>query len=57
MKKCLYCEVELSVDNVIDFCESCGVQAFGQKMFDTIVSNMENAQERGDLCHNRIEDY
>jgi len=50
-KKCLYCGKELNSDSVIDFCEKCGVGVWGQKMFDTIVQNMENARERGDLCH------
>jgi hypothetical protein len=50
-KKCLYCKTELPETSVIDFCESCGVGVWGQKMFNTIVSNMEEARESGDLCH------
>ncbi len=48
-KKCLYCNVEVADSSVIDFCEGCGVGHFGRKMFDTIVSNMEDAREKGDL--------
>ena len=56
-KKCIYCGAEISDSCVIDFCERCGVGVFGRKMFDTIVSNMENARANGDLCHDnaRIE--
>ena len=51
VKKCLYCGVELSDDCVIDFCDKCGVQTFGQKMFDAIVHNMNKARDDGNLCH------
>ena len=51
MKKCLYCGVEIPDDSVIDFCEKCGVQTFGRKMFDAIVFNMNKARDDGNLCH------
>jgi len=51
MKKCLYCGAELSDDSVIDFCERCGVQTFGRRMFDTILANMNKARDDGNLCH------
>jgi len=49
MKKCIYCGAEISEECVIDFCEKCGVSVWGQKMFNAIVQNMEEARERGDL--------
>jgi len=49
MKKCIYCSCELSEESVIDFCERCGTGAFGEKMFKTIVANMQQAEKRGDL--------
>ncbi len=55
MKKCLYCGCELHEDSVIDFCEKCGHGVFGPKMFKTIVNNMENARENGDLEQGRVE--
>lgn len=55
-KKCIYCNAEIIEDSVIDFCEKCGVGVWGRKMFDTIIKNMEDARERGDLCHSRIDD-
>ena len=50
MKQCLYCEKEISDDCVIDFCEICGIGVWGEKMFNAIVQNMEDAREKGDLC-------
>lgn len=48
-KKCIYCGQEISQESVIDFCERCGVGVWGQKMFNTILQNMEDARDRGDL--------
>ena len=48
-KRCLYCKTELSDDSVIDFCARCGVGVWGEKMFKTILQNMENARDKGDL--------
>lgn len=53
-RKCLYCNTELQLNSVIDFCERCGIGVFGKKMFDTIKNNMENARERGDLCNQNL---
>ena len=55
-KKCIYCSGEVPDESVIDFCEQCGKNVWGEKMFQTIITNMENAREQGDLCHSRIED-
>jgi len=49
VKKCIYCGCQLSEAKVIDFCNQCGCEAFGTKMFKAIISNMEEAEERGDL--------
>jgi len=56
VKKCMYCDVEISEESVIDFCEKCGKEVWGDKMFNTIVDNMNNAKDNGDLCHNRVDE-
>lgn len=50
-KKCIYCKCEISSENVVDFCKKCGVGVWGEKMFNAIIQNMEEAREKGDLCH------
>jgi len=58
VKKCLYCGAELPDNCVIDFCEKCGVQTFGRKMFDAIVTNMNKARDDGNLFHtSRVSDF
>jgi len=48
-KKCIYCRKDIDEDSVIDFCGRCGEGVWGKKMFNTIVKNMEEAREKGDL--------
>ena len=48
-KNCIYCKVSLVEDSVIDVCDRCGHQVWGEKMFSAIRENMENAREEGDL--------
>lgn len=55
-KKCIYCSLEIPDESVVDFCEKCGKNVWGEKMFQAIITNMENARENGDLCHSRVED-
>ena len=55
-KKCIYCGSEIPDSSVIDFCNRCGIGVWGEKMFKAIVKNMEDAREKGDLCHHRVED-
>jgi len=50
MKKCIYCKADIAEESVIDFCERCGKGVFGEKMFNAIVQNMQEAEKRGDLA-------
>jgi len=49
MRKCIYCNSDVEENSVIDFCEKCGKKVFGDKMFNAILKNMENAKNKGDL--------
>lgn len=56
MKKCIYCSCEISEDSVIDFCEKCGKSVWGEKMFNAILKNMNDARDRGDLMNTETSD-
>ena len=45
MRKCLYCGCELDETSVIDFCKSCGRNAFSDKMMEAIIENMERNKD------------
>jgi hypothetical protein len=48
-KKCIYCKTEIPDESVIDFCRRCGIGVWGEKMFNTILTNMQNAADKDDL--------
>lgn len=54
-RRCIYCKREVSDDSVIDFCSRCGIGVWGEKMFNAIVRNMEEARERGDLVSTNMQ--
>jgi rRNA maturation endonuclease Nob1 len=49
MKKCIYCKKEVPDESLIDFCESCGLRVWGDRMFNAILQNMKEAKSRGDF--------
>lgn len=51
----MYCKREIPQDAVVDICKMCGIKVWGEKMFDTIVNNMEEARDRGDLLNSPTE--
>ncbi len=48
-KKCIYCGTEILEESVVDFCNRCGKSVWGEKMFNAILQNMEEARNKGDL--------
>ena len=53
-KNCIYCRKEIPLESVIDFCEACGKGVWGDKMFNAILQNMEEAKSKGDLCSTNL---
>jgi uncharacterized UBP type Zn finger protein len=49
-KKCVYCNVQIEDERSLDVCDRCGLKVWGEKMFKTIMQNMDSARDRGDLC-------
>jgi hypothetical protein len=54
VKKCVYCKVEIKEDIPLDVCRRCGIGVWGEKMYNTIVSNMSNAKESGNLFQGSV---
>ena len=56
MKRCIYCKAEISDDSVVDFCQRCGHNVWGEKMFNAIVDSMTKARDKGDLLQGSVVD-
>jgi len=56
MRKCVYCNVELESECVVDVCIRCGHDVWGEQMFSAIKENMEKARDNGDLHQGSVTD-
>lgn len=51
MKKCFYCGKEINDEDVMGFCDACGIKIWGPKMLATIKEGYGKAKDNDDLVH------
>lgn len=54
VKKCIYCSAEINSECVVDMCQRCMYQVWGEKMSKTIIENMQREKNIGNLELGRV---
>lgn len=54
VKNCIYCSTEINSDSVVDICQNCMHEVWGEKMTQTILENMQKEKEAGNLDLGRV---
>lgn len=54
MTKCVYCKAEILDGRSMEICDACGNRTWGEKMFETIKRNTDEARDRNDLCRTNM---
>jgi uncharacterized protein with PIN domain len=52
MRKCIYCNAEITDDRSMQICDRCGVGVWGKKQWENIKKTTDEARDKGDLNFN-----
>jgi len=53
-KQCIYCSCEIESHTPVDVCRKCGIGVWGNKMFNAIISGMNDEKKKGNMELGRV---